>query len=562
MKSLFSFLLVFATALTALAVDPLNYTLTRKQALPGTKFEEKTFLPLSEASLLGFDASGNPESIARSAYLTPSNIGSTVQAYHARLQNLTSLTAGTFGFPYIIANNTWGVVASGGTGRSLLGAASADAAQTILGLNNGSASLDFNHLTVRGLASFGGPGNAGLNRIYSGSDAGFHDVGSAGTDARQAIFPDKTGFVVLTGEADGRVSLSPGSSEVTGQLSGDNILLQGSLESSSDSVQLVNDSANPGNSKYYGTNSSGSKGYFDLPSGGGGGSEQVKVTEYTTPGTYTYTPQPTGKLIRYRLVGGGGGGGAGPKGGGSTLGGGAGASGGAVIESVLYPTGSNLTIVIGPGGNGGAATSANDTSGANGSSGTSSTISDGLTLVTALPGAGGTGGGVGSGGIAGTGQPAGSYLYPNTAGATSGNGGAGGVGTGGTAGNGNTAVQQIISGSGGGGGGYNVSIPQGYNGGTGGPNGSVLPGAKAGGAGGVVGGGPGGGDAQNGSVNPYGFGTGGGGGAASLTGGTAKGGNGVRGSAGGGGGATLNGQAAGGAGGNGGAGYALIIEYY
>lgn len=35
-------------------------------------------------------------------------------------------------------------------------------------------------------------------------------------------------------------------------------------------LQLVNDAAAPGNSKYYGTNASGSKGFFDLPAGGGG----------------------------------------------------------------------------------------------------------------------------------------------------------------------------------------------------------------------------------------------------------------------------------------------------
>ena len=34
-------------------------------------------------------------------------------------------------------------------------------------------------------------------------------------------------------------------------------------------ISLVNDSASPGNSYYYGTNSTGSKGYFSLPSGSG-----------------------------------------------------------------------------------------------------------------------------------------------------------------------------------------------------------------------------------------------------------------------------------------------------
>jgi hypothetical protein len=42
-------------------------------------------------------------------------------------------------------------------------------------------------------------------------------------------------------------------------------------ESSAGTVTLDNDSATPGNSKYYGTDSGGTKGWFDLPEGGSGG---------------------------------------------------------------------------------------------------------------------------------------------------------------------------------------------------------------------------------------------------------------------------------------------------
>lgn len=45
--------------------------------------------------------------------------------------------------------------------------------------------------------------------------------------------------------------------------------------STSRTLSLVNDNANPGASRYYGTNSAGSKGYFPLPSGGGGGVSSV-----------------------------------------------------------------------------------------------------------------------------------------------------------------------------------------------------------------------------------------------------------------------------------------------
>jgi len=49
---------------------------------------------------------------------------------------------------------------------------------------------------------------------------------------------------------------------------GDALTFQNSITKSGTTVSLVNDSASPGNLKYYGTNVSGVKGFFDLPSGG------------------------------------------------------------------------------------------------------------------------------------------------------------------------------------------------------------------------------------------------------------------------------------------------------
>lgn len=52
-----------------------------------------------------------------------------------------------------------------------------------------------------------------------------------------------------------------------------------SIEIVSDTIQLVNDSGSPGNSQYYGTDGTGTKGYFALPSGGG----LNDVVDDTTP---------------------------------------------------------------------------------------------------------------------------------------------------------------------------------------------------------------------------------------------------------------------------------------
>jgi hypothetical protein len=53
------------------------------------------------------------------------------------------------------------------------------------------------------------------------------------------------------------------------------LTFQHSLTRNINTINLVGDSSAPGNSKYYGTNSSGTKGYYDLPSSGGtpGGSD-------------------------------------------------------------------------------------------------------------------------------------------------------------------------------------------------------------------------------------------------------------------------------------------------
>lgn len=60
---------------------------------------------------------------------------------------------------------------------------------------------------------------------------------------------------------------------LTGQQISGAVRLQQSLTSDASGVRLVGDSASPGNSKLYGTNGSGTKGWYDQPAGGGGGDE-------------------------------------------------------------------------------------------------------------------------------------------------------------------------------------------------------------------------------------------------------------------------------------------------
>jgi hypothetical protein len=53
---------------------------------------------------------------------------------------------------------------------------------------------------------------------------------------------------------------------------------QMSIDSDASGLKLVNDSTTPGNTKLYGTNGSGVKGWYDQPVGGAGGSREIKIT--------------------------------------------------------------------------------------------------------------------------------------------------------------------------------------------------------------------------------------------------------------------------------------------
>lgn len=80
--------------------------------------------------------------------------------------------------------------------------------------------------------------------------------GKAATTHAHAI-ADTTGLqAALTAKADNTITIT-GATSLTGG---------GSL-SANRTISLVGDSATPGNSKYYGTNGTGSKGYYDIPAG-------------------------------------------------------------------------------------------------------------------------------------------------------------------------------------------------------------------------------------------------------------------------------------------------------
>lgn len=75
-----------------------------------------------------------------------------------------------------------------------------------------------------------------------------------------------------------------------------------SLTISSDSIRLVGDAASPGNDKLYGTNGSGTKGWYDQPSGGGGATYVVLGSDHTNSTTtptvaLNFTPAANTKYL-------------------------------------------------------------------------------------------------------------------------------------------------------------------------------------------------------------------------------------------------------------------------
>lgn len=296
---------------------------------------------------------------------------------------------------------------------------------------------------------------------------------------------------------------------------------------------LSGDANSPGNTEYYGTNSSGAKGYFPLPTG-----SAISTILQSGGTSQTYNVPATANVVYVICIGGGGGGGSGcrvlaPT---NTASGGTGGGGGSISVNTLRAAdvGSSVTVAFSnaaTGGNGGAATTATG-SGNNGVDGSNVTFGNFCAAAGGHHGSGGTQGGTTGGAAAQTlqanfaigtpspnqstnaiGQPGGS---PNSSFVTS------------------TSTASIFSAcAGGNGAGLSTTVPSSFAGGAGG--GTTFAGGYAtqlpGGAGGAIG--------ANGSPGTNGSGTqggAGGGGGGSSTAGTVGGNGGTGGNYGGGGG--------------------------
>jgi len=358
----------------------------------------------------------------------------------------------------------------------------------------------------------------------------------------EAYWPSKNGTVVLTANTSGILQTS----EITGISAFAVDLLDETSAANMRTKLGLGNSATRAVGTTAGTVADGGDARLGL----------LGIWQYSSPGSYSLIVPPFAKAVSMIVVGGGGGGGSGRRGiSTDAKSGGGGGAGGSIVRLDCVPlafvgmtAGQASSLSVGGAGQGGAAVTADDTSGATGYTGSASTCGS----VTAVGGAGG-GGGTLTAGAAGAGA-AGSCFYNWTLSSNIGGGTA--STTNGGAGN---AGSNSTPASGGGGGGITANNAARGTGGAGGAIGrstTVMSSLYVAGANG----GNGGSGTAGGYSSILGVGAGGGGGSASATtfAGNPGGAGGNCGGGGGGGSAITNGQKSG-AGGNGGSGFVKVI---
>jgi len=200
---------------------------------------------------------GVPTRLAGNTTTTPNFLGQTGTGSASAAPAWWSLVAGAnVGLSYNIVNKTVTISSTGGGGGGgSLTTREVDGSPSIT-----TTTLEFNQanglmLTDQG----GGVARLGLSGVpYSALSLTSAILG--GDLANDAVTFAKIQNLT-TDRLIGRDTASSGDPE--------EIALAGSLVfTGSQSIQLSGDSASPGNSKYYGTNGSGTKGFYDLPTGG------------------------------------------------------------------------------------------------------------------------------------------------------------------------------------------------------------------------------------------------------------------------------------------------------
>jgi hypothetical protein len=200
-----------------------------------------------------------------------------------------------------------GKVLTGGSNNTLLGwqagvSLSSGSRNLILGYNVDAPSLSTNDYLAIGYATTKLlEGSVASGSEYLKSNYQFQTIASTATKAGFRIAHGTAPSAPVNGDIWTTTSglyarINGATVGPYGVGGGTSYTFQYSLTESAGAVNLVNDSATPGNNKYYGTNSSGTKGFFDLPSGGGGGITPVDSTllDWSTDRYIAYATKQAG----------------------------------------------------------------------------------------------------------------------------------------------------------------------------------------------------------------------------------------------------------------------------
>jgi hypothetical protein len=196
------------------------------------------------------------------------------------------------------------------------------------------------------------------------------------TSTTAGYFFNMRGLVIEAAAADPYKVKASASDPIADYLDGK---VAKSIVVTSNKLELSGDNISPGNSKYYGTNVSGTKGFYALPSMG-----YLSAQLFTSNGTFNV---PTGiSLVYVTMTGGGAGGGRVDQ----QSGGGGGGGAQSIIKRPIAVTASGTcAVVVGAGGAGAT------TEGSAGIAGGNSTFAGSSETLTALGGLKGSSGGVG-----------------------------------------------------------------------------------------------------------------------------------------------------------------------